>query len=255
MKTSKPISTISYNSPTFLEAKLKELVELDVLSFYAFIRHSPEADERKAHYHIYMELGDLTEIKKGCALQHCFDELDPTHPDKPLGVQPFRKTMNFADWYYYAIHFKPYLISKGQSRKYEYSDDDLTISDPDIFSDLKGQIDFAKYFRQAENIKRLKDGDTVLQLVQEGLVNIREVLSYNALANDIVYRNKRSNHEECVDMDTGEVLFDSTDVKLMRVGEPIGDGAHLASEDNSPTIEELMQQFEITQAQSHSKAK
>lgn len=205
MRTSKPISTISYNSEPFLLTKLTELLECDIVSFFAFIRHQPEEDESKAHYHLYLELGDSIEIKKGSPLQLSFAELDPQKPDKPLGVQPFRKSHTFADWYFYAIHHQAYLISKGQSRKFFYGDDDLIVSDKDYFADLKAQINFAKYFRQAENIERLKRGASVYELVEQGLINTREVIAYNYLSQEILYRS-RPTHSPILDPETGEVI-------------------------------------------------
>lgn len=205
MKTSKPISTISYNTADFLEAKLRELVDLDVLSYYMYVRHYPEDDETKPHYHVYMELGDTTEIKKGCPLQLAFSEIDPKKPDKPLGCMPFRKTHFFDDWYFYVLHHKAYLVSKGQNRKHQYTDDDFIVSDTDYFGDLRAQINYSKYFRQAQNVERIKQGAKVYELVEQGLINVREVVAYNALARDITYR-VGAGHENSIDYCTGEVL-------------------------------------------------
>ena len=40
MRTSKPFSTISYNTEDYLTAKLDELVTTRKIEFYAFIEHS-----------------------------------------------------------------------------------------------------------------------------------------------------------------------------------------------------------------------
>lgn len=45
MRTSKPISTISYNTLPFLKEKLDDLVNNQVLEFYFFIWHHAEDDE------------------------------------------------------------------------------------------------------------------------------------------------------------------------------------------------------------------
>ena len=61
MKTSKPVSTISFNSEAYLRGKLRELTAAGVLEFWAYIRHDPEPDEvgdeagGKQHFHVYME--------------------------------------------------------------------------------------------------------------------------------------------------------------------------------------------------------
>ena len=59
MKTTKPISTISYNTPEFLENKLNELLANGLISFFAYILHEPEEDETKRHL-VYPNLKDLT---------------------------------------------------------------------------------------------------------------------------------------------------------------------------------------------------
>lgn len=62
MNTSKPISTVSFNSAPFLLSKLDELVDNRTLSFYAYIKHfgepSESKDTLKDHFHIYIELTD-----------------------------------------------------------------------------------------------------------------------------------------------------------------------------------------------------
>lgn len=45
MKTSKPISTISYNSKPYLVKKLNDLKKAGILEFWSFIEHEPESDE------------------------------------------------------------------------------------------------------------------------------------------------------------------------------------------------------------------
>lgn len=54
MKTTKPISTISYNSLNFLKYKLDCLLEDGVINFYMGIVHQPEEDEKKEHIHLYI---------------------------------------------------------------------------------------------------------------------------------------------------------------------------------------------------------
>ena len=45
MRTTKPIATISFNTPDFLKLKLNELLKAGRLSFWAFIVHKPEDDD------------------------------------------------------------------------------------------------------------------------------------------------------------------------------------------------------------------
>lgn len=116
MKTTKPISTISYNSHAFLRGTLERLKKSHKIAFWVFIRHEPEEDEKKAHFHVYIEPNGKVDTE---ALRDLFQEIDRDNFDKPLGVLPF-KSSKFADWYWYGIHDKAYLLSKGETRKHHY---------------------------------------------------------------------------------------------------------------------------------------
>lgn len=110
MRTTKPIATISFNSPAFLKLKLEELTKAGKISFWAFIPHKPEDDEAgtKEHNHLYAEPSKMMQTDD---LKAELLEFDPEHPDKPKGCLPFR-TSKFADWYLYGLHDKRYLASK-----------------------------------------------------------------------------------------------------------------------------------------------
>ena len=116
MRTSKPFSTISYNSVNFLKSKLDEMITDKWIDFYAFVRHSPEDDELKEHIHLYIVPSTL--LQTDYITEH-LQEYDSTHPDKPLGCIAC-KSSKFDDWYMYGLHDKAYLASKGQARKHYY---------------------------------------------------------------------------------------------------------------------------------------
>lgn len=231
MKTSKPISTISYNTKDFLIANLTTLKEINLVSEFAFIRHQPEEDESKPHYHVYIELGNTVEIQKGCQLQYTFNEHDPTHPDKPLSCMPFRKS-NFFDWYMYAVHDKAYLISKGQSRKYYYSDNDIFYSDKDFFSDLKQRFDRSSYDKTIRALKAMQDDNmSVSELVLQGLIPVNQVNSFMQLQRDILNRATRFTHSpkaDLIDVDTGEVIAEHSELTLLQKAEQIPDSDPIA---------------------------
>ena len=69
MKTSKPISTISYNSEEFLKAKLDYLVRSGEIAFWFYIKHHGEFDDvtnmqDKDHIHLYCEFADRVDTIK-----------------------------------------------------------------------------------------------------------------------------------------------------------------------------------------------
>ena len=59
MRTKGLVSTISYNTPEFLELKLQELYKKHTISDYMFIQHIAEEDEKKDHIHLLIEPNTL----------------------------------------------------------------------------------------------------------------------------------------------------------------------------------------------------
>lgn len=126
MKTTKPLSTISYNSIGFLYSVLDRLVDNGILQFYAFIQHEPEEDENKAHCHVYIEpckSVDTNWLRK--------QFLEPTTDGKqPLAVMPLQSS-KWVDWYWYGLHDRNYLASKGMARKFHYDASSMLTNDID----------------------------------------------------------------------------------------------------------------------------
>lgn len=201
MKTTKPLSTISYNSFGFLTGKLKDLTANDILKFWAFIEHMPEEDEKKNHFHVFMlpakQVDDVW-------LQKQFIEPDPQGARKCLLVEKSK----FVDWYWYVLHDARYLASKGQSRKFHYLPEQVFSSEPDYLAELVRNSPLPK-----------NDIDTVYGYLKQGLqpleiarlMNIpltRLNYAINAIVSlsrgaGVLDRNGRSNHEEQSDPDFG----------------------------------------------------
>lgn len=131
MKTTKPISSISWNSMQYLVDRLEELRKAHLIAFWVLIQHHAEEDEKKDHIHFYVEPNRSIDTE---VLRENFIELVPD--SKPLGVNKFQKS-NFQNWLWYCLHDKAYLFSKGETRKYHYSIEDLISSDD---GDLRQRI-------------------------------------------------------------------------------------------------------------------
>ena len=194
MKTSKPFSTISYNSEPFLTERLKDLENRRIINFWAFIEHIPESDEKKAHKHLYI-------VPNG---QLCTDKFIDylLEPDltlgKPLKCLPCQSS-KFGDWYLYALHDTAYLLSKMQSREYHYTDSDLRVSDDDTFTEFKHQIDFSKLGNKktVDVYNRLLSGETLDDLLKIGVIPIQQLSNYKWLectARDALFRSSRPTH-------------------------------------------------------------
>lgn len=158
MRTSKPIATISYNSEQFLKERLNELMRNHKISDYIYIRHHAEEDEKKEHIHLWIKPNTLLDTM---SLQEHFKELDMKNPTKPLKCIDF-VTSKVDDWILYNQHYKPYLASKGESRKYHYTHDDFHYADEDTFEDLYNHA-----FKGSEWAKR----NQILEALDKGQLN------------------------------------------------------------------------------------
>lgn len=206
MKTSKPFSTISYNTKDFLIAQLNSLYNRRLLDFWAIIYHYAEEDESKDHWHVYFYPNGSMDTDP---LKEYFMETDPTNI-KPLGIKMIKHSYHFADWYLYAIHDKDFLLSKGESRKHHYSIDDVISSDKDDLLEMVHTIDFTKYTKQKKLLEKINTQADLIKLARNGEVPLNQVGQINQLINwglnDYTYRNGRTTHTPKVDDDTGELI-------------------------------------------------
>lgn len=219
MKTSKPFATISYNSPEFLFNKLNDLVNRGKLSWFAFVKHYAEEDEKKDHLHVFFIPDGQIDTKP---LGDLLREYDPTHPDKPLCVLPFQNS-KFPDWYLYTLHNTEYLASKGQSRKYHYTKSDFVSSNEDYLTELEHLIDRSKINNITVVREAVENSIPFSTLVKEGRIPVQLISQYQKVYDLIVYnntlRNGRFTHTPIYDPETGEVIASSNGTIL----EPLTD--------------------------------
>lgn len=205
MRTTKPTSTISYNTEKFLEMKLDEFTRAGILSFWAFIHHLPEDDEggKKEHLHVYVEPAKMLQTDE---LRAGMVQLSMDDPEHPLGCISFRAS-KFDDWYLYALHDKAYLASKGQSRRYRYRHDQIVTSDPDDLNFKAKSIDRLAISPYAVMLEAIEHGATWSQFFARGLVPITQLnqweKAWQALLQDFTDRDGAAGHD--VDPSTGEI--------------------------------------------------
>ena len=114
MATSKPISSISYNTEEFLKAKLESWLKAHIIQTYMYIKHLGE-DGDKNHIHFRIEPNKKLDPMD---LQEDLKEYTKDNK-KPLGCRPFRPSKE-EDWFFYAVHDKEYLrIKYGGGEKGE----------------------------------------------------------------------------------------------------------------------------------------
>ena len=207
MKTSKPFSTISYNSVDFLRFKLDDLVQRQVLSFYAFVCHYAEEDENKDHIHLICFPNGQYNTDP---LRDYLQEANPLDFSKPFGIMPVQSS-KWADWFLYASHDTAYLASKNQTRKYHYTEADFISSNSDYLHELSHTIDRSKYDKTLDFINAIKSGKSFADLVNNGYVPVSQfnqwLSLYNYLHSDTLYpfRNFRLSHSPKVNED-GEII-------------------------------------------------
>ena len=211
MKTTKPIATISFNTPAFLELKLNELLRAGKISFWAFVPHKPEDDEagKKEHSHLYVEPSKMMQTDD---LKAELKEYDPEHPDKPRGCLTF-KSSKFDPWYLYGLHDKRYLASKSQSRRFHYQYDDFVTCDPDELLCKVRSIDLVSLSPYADMEEAQRQGFTWAEYFSRGTVPLPQVAlferAWNLLLQVNTERADRQGHPMDIDPNTGEVLTSS----------------------------------------------
>lgn len=198
MKTSKPFSTISYNTADFLDAKLLDLVKRRKIDFYAFVHHLPEVDEKKEHKHLYIVPNGKVDTDEvvDYLLEH-----DANNPTMPLGcIRP--KSSKFGDWYLYGLHDPDYLASKGQVRQYVYAREEFHVSDEDYFNEEIHQIDMSHLSRTKTLRQAVEDHVPFEQMVVLGQIPIQQINAYKTAYDTIrhfqnvtLHRNGRVTHQ------------------------------------------------------------
>lgn len=213
MRTTKPISTISFNTPDYLKLKLNELLKAGRVSFWAFIVHKPEDDEggRKEHCHVYVEPSKMLQTDD---LKAELKEYDPEHPEKPRGCISFNSS-KFDPWYLYALHDKRYLASKGQSRKFHYVHDDILTSDDDDLTFKAKSIDMVGLSPFADMEDAQNQGVTWAEYFSRGTVPLPQIaqfkIAWDLLIQVRTERADRYGHPMDIDTDTGEVVENTSD--------------------------------------------
>ena len=170
MRTRKPISTISYNSPDFLRNKIEYWKKIGWIEFGMWIRHEPDEDNKKVHYHVFLQPAKLIQTMD---LENESCELDPENPDKPLKMITFRISKE-SDWVLYGLHDKDYLASKGLTRNKHYDIEDIQATDYDTLGDIITQVrDGLKGKLETRILDAIALGMSWQDLVLSGLIPLR----------------------------------------------------------------------------------
>ena len=185
-----------------------ELLKAGRISFWAFIVHKPEDDEggKKEHCHVYIEPSKMLQTDD---IKAELKEFDLEHPDKPRGCISFSSS-KFDPWYLYALHDKRYLASKGQSRRFHYTHDDIVTSDGDDLHFKARSIDLVSLSPYADMEDAQRQGFTWAEYFSRGTIPLPQVAlferAWNLLLQVKTERADREGHPMDIDPTTGEVL-------------------------------------------------
>lgn len=230
MNTRSPISTISYNSNSFLIKELNSMIADKLIEFWAFVEHVPEEDEKKIHKHLYVIPSttlDTFDINKR------MEELDIKNPNLPPLSCIRWVHSKFADWYLYAIHDRDYLASKQEERKYHYEKCDIIVSDSDYFNELIHTCDFSKYKMFSKFRDSIASGVDFKSLFRNGFIPIQQIFQYKKAYNLLRYgdmdidehtiRAGRKGHEDDVSVERYNVPDECLPFHIDENGEIIPD--------------------------------
>lgn len=181
MKTAKPVSFISWNSEKFLHDTLDDLVRSHVISFYFYMFHFGEIDDRenevvkkKDHYHVYVECGDSK--LDTCRFVDYFEELEEKGINRPADVR-ISKTDHAI---LYFMHDVYYLAERGTSREHHYKFEEFVTSDPYKLDELYHNIDYSKMngAKNARFRKCIESGMSFAELLKFGYIPIQQITAY-----------------------------------------------------------------------------
>lgn len=203
MLTTRTISTIHYCEPILLKNILDNLIDKNIISFYAFVSHFKESDETKNHIHLFMEPSKRVDT---IVLRNEFDI--PVMNEKPIRCLPI-VCSKFGDWFMYGCHDKAYLLSLGQSREFHYSINDFVCSDFDYFNELIHKIDRSRLNANQVIIDALENNIPFSQLLRNGQVPVQQInqwkLMYELLCQNNVPIRSSYTHDNFIVDDNGEI--------------------------------------------------
>lgn len=165
MATQKPISTISYNTESFLREKLDTWLKGHIIQAYQYICHKGE-DGDKDHIHLRIEPNKKLDPME--LTEHLKEYRQGS--DKPLGVRPWRPSKE-EDWTLYVVHEPSYLSLKYQSDPHEklpYDWHDIKVSEGYDMETNWVRARAALKHSASSLMAEVLNGSSAVSLIQQG---------------------------------------------------------------------------------------
>lgn len=196
MQTSRLISTISYNSQSYLFGRLLALKEQGIIDFAFWIWHKPEEDEKKEHAHLILRPSKRIDTN---ALEKMF--IEPCEGELSRKVLPFRISKTMRDFILYSSHDKAYLVEKGESRKYEYTLEDWQSTNSDYLLEEWNEAHRGQDAKLHQYFRMLDEGLSFEEILRMGFIPANCYYMYrdiymNLYTNGKTERNGRKGHED-----------------------------------------------------------
>lgn len=176
MNTNRLVSTISYNTESFLSGKIHSLVNQGVLEYAHWIFHTPEDDGEKRHAHLIVKPNRRLDTE---VLRKEFAEI-VAGEDLPRGVLPFDYS-KIKDWILYGVHDSAYLASKLQTRKYQYEKSDIHTTEPQLLHEQWREAHEGEDTRMARVVEMARKGVRFEEVVVMGLIPMNQFFQYRSL--------------------------------------------------------------------------
>lgn len=176
MNTCKPISTVTYNTNEFLVHQLDILLKTHVIDYYMFINHLGEPDQYgddKDHTHLFIlpnhriNTADIDDLL-----------IEPVEGNLPLRNISWSTSKN-DDWILYNLHDPAYLLTKFETRKYQYSYDDLKSSNEnDLRRRYRCAYQSSGYAKMKNLYQYAVSGGSIEELMKNGAIPVNQVSFY-----------------------------------------------------------------------------
>lgn len=212
MQTSKPISTISYNTEDFLVNVLEDLLRTHIIDFYMYIQHIGEIDlfgeQEKDHIHLFVipnkriNTADLDKffiqpvsyyprlsaIQEQTTLEDVKNSRENIktpetnfykRETKPLKCISWVVSKS-DDWILYVLHDKNYLLSKFEERQIEYKYTDLRSSDSeDLRRKYRMAYQSSGYAKACNLYNYARSGGSINDLMRIGAIPVNQIEHYD----------------------------------------------------------------------------
>lgn len=176
--TKKPLSSISFNTEGYLRSCLETLVSECKIQSWMYILHRPEEDTKKPHIHVF--LSPCCPVNPVVIRKAFIEPMFDGSGD--LGCLPFNPS-KVSDWLLYALHYEPYLNSKGLVREYHYLLDDIVSNECSEYVEqvFNEAIEGLSTSRVSNFISLAMKGASFGELLSSGLVPPNQVVFYDKL--------------------------------------------------------------------------